>query len=483
MYRFLTPLFACLMFAASALAADSGESINIDANNPWYPHAEFPAWKTPQWVAEDGVEAVVILSIDDMNESAKYEQYLRPILNRLKKIDGRAPLSIMTCSVKPDDPQLQVWLAEGLSIDVHTVDHPCPLLRDGDFEKAKSTYDRCVDMLFSVQGNKPVAFRTPCCDSQNTVSPRFFSTIFSRTTEKQNYLQADSSVFVFYTAADKSIPRSWVIDDEGKDRFLKYIPQGLKYGGVEHNHFVNRIDNYPYPYVIGDKCWEFPCMGPSDWSAQHLSGVNKQQTVDDWKIALDITVMKQGVMSLVFHPHGWIESKQIVELIDHAQRKHGSKVKFLTFADSVTRLNNSLTGGKPLRECDDQTLARVSFRKQQRHIKILRHQLPKTLQSRFRDVVQASRFVDINEDGVRDMIVSLDGKTEVWLRDLSSQHWDKQLTVPASVAKKLLPVVKADGSDNGFFVFDAHLCWQNEETSGLNDLIQSVAIADLFKKQ
>src|SRR2546426_3723065 len=56
------------------------------------------------------VEAVVILAVDDMTDSKKYEAFLRPILERLKRIDGRAPVSIMTMNVKPDDEQLQSWL-------------------------------------------------------------------------------------------------------------------------------------------------------------------------------------------------------------------------------------------------------------------------------------------------------------------------------------------------------------------------------------
>ncbi|MGE3316871.1 MAG: polysaccharide deacetylase family protein, partial [Planctomycetaceae bacterium] len=153
----------------------------LDELNPYYPSQNFPKLVTPQWVGEDGVDAVVVLGIDDMRDPAKYESYLRPILQRLKKIDGRAPVSIMTCSVKPDDPQLQSWLAEGLSLEIHTIDHPCPLLKDGDFKKAKKTYDDCVDLLQRVPGNSPVAFRMPCCDSLNTVSPRAFAEIFNRT--------------------------------------------------------------------------------------------------------------------------------------------------------------------------------------------------------------------------------------------------------------------------------------------------------------
>ena len=314
----------------------------LDRPDPYYVSRDFPRLTTPQWVGEPGVEAVVILAIDDLREPARYEQFLRPILNRLKQIDGRAPVSIMTCNVKPDDPQLAAWLAEGLSIDVHTVDHPCPLLGKQGFAFAKSTYDRCVDLLNTVPGNRPVAFRMPCCDSLNTVSPRFYAEIFNKTTAAGHFLAASSSVFNVFTADDPGIPRALVIDEEGKDRFKKYVPYDRS--------FVNTIENYPYPYVIHGLCWEFPCVAPSDWSAQHYYNQKcSPKTVRDWKAALDITVLKQGTMNLVFHPHGWIESGQIVELIDHATKKHGGKVKFLTFAEAVARLNAHLLAGGSLR--------------------------------------------------------------------------------------------------------------------------------------
>jgi len=34
----------------------------------------------------------------------------------------------MTCKVDPADARLQKFLAEGLSLEVHTIDHPCPIL-------------------------------------------------------------------------------------------------------------------------------------------------------------------------------------------------------------------------------------------------------------------------------------------------------------------------------------------------------------------
>ncbi|MFP6766081.1 MAG: hypothetical protein VB858_20785, partial [Planctomycetaceae bacterium] len=38
----------------------------LSNNDPWYPHAGFPKLITPQWIGEDGVDAVVVLAIDDM---------------------------------------------------------------------------------------------------------------------------------------------------------------------------------------------------------------------------------------------------------------------------------------------------------------------------------------------------------------------------------------------------------------------------------
>jgi hypothetical protein len=311
-------------------AGDGNRLTYLDELNPYYQHKDFPKLITPQWVGEAGVDCVVVLAIDDMRNPQKYEEYLRPILIRLKQINGRAPVSIMTCNVDPKSEQIQQWLAEGLSIEIHTVDHPCPLLQGSDFKKAKSTYDRCIDLINQIPGNKPVAFRMPSCDSLNTVSPRFYSKIFNKTTEKKNYLQISSSVFNIYTSDDPEISHELVLDADGNKRFKKLIPKNLNRKGAVFNTFVNTIENYPYPYphVIGNLCWEFPCVTPSDWSAQHYRGKNNPQTLEDLKVAFDITVHKKGVFNLVFHPHGWIRNDQIVEFIDHAVKKQGKKVKF-----------------------------------------------------------------------------------------------------------------------------------------------------------
>ena len=68
---------------ASARPGEGNRLTYLDGNDPYYVSRTFPKLITPQWVGEDGVEAVVILAIDDMRDPPKYEQFLRPILNRL----------------------------------------------------------------------------------------------------------------------------------------------------------------------------------------------------------------------------------------------------------------------------------------------------------------------------------------------------------------------------------------------------------------
>src|SRR5262245_18680506 len=136
--NFCACLLVLSLLAQPANAGDGNRHAYLDDDSPWYPSRSFPKLITPQWVGEPGVDAVVILAIDDMRGHEKWEAYLRPILNRLKKIDGRAPVSIMTCQIDPKDPHLQVWLKEGLSLECHTLDHPCPILGKGDFAAAKA---------------------------------------------------------------------------------------------------------------------------------------------------------------------------------------------------------------------------------------------------------------------------------------------------------------------------------------------------------
>src|SRR2546421_1511633 len=149
-WQFLLAWSVLLAITIPTWSADGNRLTYLDESDPYYVGRTFPKLTTPQWVGEDGVEAVVVLAIDDMREHEKYEAFLRPILRRLQQIDGRAPVSIMTCQIDPAQPHLQTWLKQGLSLEIHTIEHPCPLLRNGDFARAKSTVDRCIDLLNTV---------------------------------------------------------------------------------------------------------------------------------------------------------------------------------------------------------------------------------------------------------------------------------------------------------------------------------------------
>lgn len=326
--------------AAGAVAEPANQYSYLDESDPYYVSRHFPKLITPQWIGEAGVEAVIVLSIDDMREHGKYEEYLRPILERLKQIDGRAPVSILSCTPVPDEPHLQQWRDEGLSLEVHTLRHPCPMLAKNDFADSQDNYHGCVDLLNAIPANRPVAFRMPCCDSLNTPSPRFFSEIFNAVSPAGNFLEIDSSVFNITTAKDSALPREIVLREDGSERFRDLIP---------FDSFVNTIEDYPYPYVIGKRCWEIPCTVPSDWEGQKLHGVNSPETVADMKAAIDAAVLKQGVYTLVFHPHGWIRNDQVIELIEHAVARHGNRVKFLNFREVADRLNANLLDNQPLR--------------------------------------------------------------------------------------------------------------------------------------
>jgi putative membrane-bound dehydrogenase-like protein len=433
-------LFSAVVIAAQDSAAPSpgNRLAHLDGNNLFYPRRDFERLTTPQWIGEPDVEAVVILAIDDLRETAKYETFLRPILERLKRIDGRAPVSIMVNAQSPTNAQFQAWLAEGLSLEVHTLAHPCPCLAKGDIVAAAATYHGCVELMNLVPGNKPVAFRMPCCDSMNSPSPRFFSEIFNRTNTAGQFLTIDSSVMTLPTTNDASVPRELLVDASGRERFRKYFPtETNRTTRVSLKNFATTIEDYPYPYVIGRLGWEFPAMVPSDWEAFNVHGATNPVTLADWKAALDVTVLKQGVLTFIFHPHGWSSPEQFIEFIDHAVAKHGKKVKFLTFREAQERLDRNLLAGQPLRAADGGD--------------------------------NGVRLLDVNNDGFTDVLIGNDAvrRTRVWKP--SSRQW-KESALPVAFVQRA-----ADGTrqDTGvrFGVLgeggQAAMVLRNESTAGI----------------
>src|SRR5207253_1129679 len=137
--------FLASQTATSGAPTNANRLTYLAELDPFYVDASFPKLLTPQWVGESNIEAVVTLGVDDMRASTNYETFLRPLLERLKKIDGRAPVSIFSVAPTPTDPQLQQWLKEGMTFEVHTLTHPCPILAKSNFTAAANIFYGCID--------------------------------------------------------------------------------------------------------------------------------------------------------------------------------------------------------------------------------------------------------------------------------------------------------------------------------------------------
>ncbi len=372
---YLLTLFTTFVIAPTNLAADPNRLVYLDEANPFYPGTTFPRLTTPQWIGEPGVDLVVTLGIDDMSGHSSYEAYLRPLLERLKAIDGRAPVSIFCNTLNPAEPHLQQWLKEGLSLEVHTLSHPCPILAKGDFASAENTVHGGIAWLNTVPNAHPVAFRTPCCDSINSASPRVFDELLARTNALGQFLRMDSSVAMIFTTNDTSLPLSALWDAANRPRFRKYVPFPA---------FATTLENYPFPYVHSQVLWEMPFVVPSDWESQNLQGNAHPQFLEDWLIGLDLVAAKQGTFNTIFHPANWSSPAQHVSFIDRAVKKYGQRLRFLTYREVHDRLTRHLLAGEALRANDGGD--------------------------------NGVRLLDLNDDGFLDVLVANDRvrQTRIW---------------------------------------------------------------------
>jgi len=326
--------------------------------DPYYPNGGFPRFTTPMWVGEEGVDAVIALTIDDMcrpflqgrpkglpvyaRQPRVYLDFLQPVVDRLLAIDGRAPVSVFSLQLDEEDAVVRKMLDLGMSMECHTFTHPVPLMRaaEGDDSLAlvKADFLRSVSSLQGVKGGGPVAHRTPGCDARNTASPRFYAEVFPLAP-----LQMDSSIFTAFTKPLPGLPKEWFVRPDGTPRFARFIT-GIPFT----KKFVNYVDSHPYPYVINRRIWELPAIIPGDAHGVHAHGRNNDETVEDWKRALDIIVARQGVMTICFHPHGYIRSEQLVAFVDYADETYGKKIKFLNCGEILDRITKNAGLGEPL---------------------------------------------------------------------------------------------------------------------------------------
>ena len=323
-------------------APDGNRLVHLDEpNNPWQFHRQSPKLITPQWIGEKGVHGVAVLAIDDMSgDGLHFRNYLSPIIDRLKLIDGRGPVSITCNRPDPTHPNMQWLLGQGVSLETHTLSHPCPLLHRLDFARAATDYHRCVDLLAAIPNNRSVGFRFPCMDGQNTPSPRAYAEIMNGVSEMGNFMSSSTSVGMVFTPTDRELPRSiFEGDSAGGKRFSKYLMTG----------FVNYIEDYPYPFTVGNLIWEIPFVYPNDYTGQALHGAQNSVTIADFKAAVDATVAKKGAVSLCFHAGGWMRNSQMVEIVDHSARTHGRKVKFLTMREMDEHMVENMLAGHSLR--------------------------------------------------------------------------------------------------------------------------------------
>ena len=141
--------------------ADGNRLAYLDESDPYYVGRGFPKLITPQWVGEEGVEAVVVLAIDDMRgheqvggvpaaDPRAAQADRRPGAGQHHDLPDRSR-AIRTC---------RRGSRKALSLEMpHRSTIPARSCKDGDFAKAKATYDRCVDLLAA--GPRQPAGRVP----------------------------------------------------------------------------------------------------------------------------------------------------------------------------------------------------------------------------------------------------------------------------------------------------------------------------------
>lgn len=427
-----------MMFNPAAAWSDEADKLTyLDSADPFYPSRTFPRLTTPQWIGQRGVDVVIVLAIDDLgfsrrHNAAHYELYLRPILDRLKKIDGRAPVSIITNRLNPDEPQLQTWLKEGVSLECHSFDHPCPILSDGDFALAQRRYNECLEQLSTVPGNSPVAFRVPCCDGMNNPSPRFYAEIFANGQDNGvRLLDLDNDGFLDVVIGNEHVRQSRV-----------WNPERLAWDVAE----------FPTPLV------EIDARGQ-----RRDAGVRFGRWDADGKVgALVRNENASGVWQ--FDGKTWIENSTGLEGLSLAAQpiwtRRGGQDRGVRLRDVDHDGRCELLVSNP----EQQAIFGWSVREKSWR------QLPFALPDGVRLVDEQGRdaglrFVDLNDDDRADLVFSNEKGYAVHVFDSAQTGW-RHVRSGRRGEPNALPMIVRDGTNNGVWFHSGAMYGQNEHVSG-----------------
>jgi hypothetical protein len=280
---------------------------------------------TSKWVVNPKTEAVVLITVDDLrgNKFDGFTYFVARIAlelerNKYQKNRVPSPITVFACDLYDISTEQIAGLENLCDVEVHTISHTCPLVstekgKEQGLIDARNEIQRSMQHISSSISRTPIAFRVPCCDSQNSV-PIELPELLSA-----NNLSVDSSVCGVFTAKPGT-------NTSGR----KYLAPG----------FLNFISDYPYPYLVAGRFWEIPFCSPSDYQS-FAKKESAAVVLNDWKYALDQTVRMHGTMPLLVHNNDWVSLETISAFITYARERYGERIEFMTVREVYDLLQKS----------------------------------------------------------------------------------------------------------------------------------------------
>ena len=195
------------------------------------------------------------------------------------------------------EPHLQSWLAEGVSLECHTYDSSLSAFAGKRFRGPGDVRSlRRPDGEHS--GQSAVAFRMPCCDSPTRPARGFSPNLQSHDVPGQLSVDRSLGVQPFHGRRSAVAPRHGARRPRPRD--ISPLLAGRP--DVRESHRGLSVSVRHRPAVLG----------VSRRGAQRLDRAEADNRTAHRRSRLaegvDATVVKQGIFTLVFHPHNWIRT-------------------------------------------------------------------------------------------------------------------------------------------------------------------------------